>query len=381
MTFLAPHEYPRRLLLCVTGLTPQIVTETLFALAHSDPAFLPTEIHVITTGAGATLVKNALLHPNGGQFWALLKDYPQLGRPFFDENHIHVITNADGTPLDDIRTPEENAAAADAITSLMTQLTRDEDSALHVSIAGGRKTMGFFLGYAFSLYARPQDRLSHVLVSPPFESHPEFFFPPAQPRQLVKGENQFLDTADAKITLAEIPVVLLRHGVPQALREGRATYVETVKALNEALAPPRLIIDLPAQRVLCGQREVKLAPALLAWYAFWAQTALSGQAMRHWREIDPQEYLRWYRRLSNPLSEAYERIIKRLKDGLDEQIFTERNAKLERALKRTLGEAAKPYLLAREGKRPWQRRGLRLPPGAIQIIDCPEAKGDAWEAQ
>ena len=58
------------------------------------------------------------------------------------------------------------------ITNLIRAFTADPESALHVSIAGGRKTMGFFLGYALSLYGRAQDKLSHVLVSPPFESSP-----------------------------------------------------------------------------------------------------------------------------------------------------------------------------------------------------------------
>ena len=37
------HSYPRRILLCVTGLTPQILTETLYALAvQRQPPFVPT---------------------------------------------------------------------------------------------------------------------------------------------------------------------------------------------------------------------------------------------------------------------------------------------------------------------------------------------------
>jgi CRISPR-associated protein (TIGR02584 family) len=57
------------------------------------------------------------------------------------------------------------------------ELTADPDCAIHASIAGGRKTMGFYLGYALSLFGRPQDRLSHVLVSSPFESNQNFFYP------------------------------------------------------------------------------------------------------------------------------------------------------------------------------------------------------------
>jgi hypothetical protein len=55
-----PQDYPRRALLAVAGLSPQIVTETLYALAvRGEPRFLPTEVHIITgqriQAAGQTL--------------------------------------------------------------------------------------------------------------------------------------------------------------------------------------------------------------------------------------------------------------------------------------------------------------------------------------
>lgn len=177
--------FPRRILLAATGLSPQILTETLYALGVTPgegiAPFIPTEVHLITTTQGADIARTSLLHPDGGAFHALLADYPQLSHPTFNESNIHIIKDAADQPLADIRSPEENAQAADSITKLMSMLTRDGAAQLHVSIAGGRKTMGFYLGYAFSLFARPQDELSHVLVSSPFESHPEFFFPPATP--------------------------------------------------------------------------------------------------------------------------------------------------------------------------------------------------------
>ena len=90
---LQPHTYPRRILLCVTGLSPQIVTETLYALAVTQAApFIPTEIHLLATSDSAQKARKTLLHPDGGHFHALLKDYPQIGQPNFDENSIHVIS-------------------------------------------------------------------------------------------------------------------------------------------------------------------------------------------------------------------------------------------------------------------------------------------------
>ena len=59
-----PSAYPRRILLAVTGLSPQIVTETLYALAVApEPgarAFVPSEIHLVTTRSGAEKARLAL---------------------------------------------------------------------------------------------------------------------------------------------------------------------------------------------------------------------------------------------------------------------------------------------------------------------------------
>jgi hypothetical protein len=237
-----------------------------------------------------------------------------------------------------------------------------------VSIAGGRKTMGFYLGYAFSLFARPQDELSHVLVSAPFESHPEFFYPPAIPRRLPTRAGQHIDTADARITLARIPVVRLRHGQPQALLDGHASYGDTVAAIQQSLAPPHLRIDLPARRVQCGPTTIKLPPAQLAWLAWWAQQTLQQRGPQNWRSADAAAFLALYRRVVGTDAAALENAQKRLQGGMEKEFFEQNNAKLERALKAQLGLAATPYLLATSGQRPHTARSLRLQAQEITLI-------------
>lgn len=364
--------HPRRILLAVTGLSPQVVTETLYALGveagqGGEGAFAPTEVHLITTAQGAKIARTALLHPDGGQFHALLRDYPQLGHPTFNDAHIHTIHDAAGQPLADIRSPQENAAAADSITALMAQLTRDPQAQLHVSIAGGRKTMGFYLGYAFSLFARPQDTLSHVLVNSPFENHPDFFYPPATPRRLATQGGQHIDTAEARVTLARIPVVRLRHGQPQALLAGQASYGDTVAAIQQSLEPPSLHIDLPARRVQCGATPMSLPPAQLAWLAWWAQQTLHARGPQNWRSANAQEFLALYRRVVGIDAMAYEKAQTRLADGMEKEFFEQNNAKLERALKAQLGLTAAPYLLTTSGKRPHTARSLGLDAQAITL--------------
>ncbi len=223
-----PETYPRRVLVAVTGLSPQVVTETLYALAvQRRPPFIPTEVVLVTTRTGAEHAWLMLLSEDQGWFHRFCQDYGLTGIAFA-ENSIRILPDSQGNLADDIRTPEDNECAADYLADLVRELTQDPSCALHVSIAGGRKTMGYYLGYALSLYGRLQDRLSHVLISPPFESHPQFFYPTCAQRIIYALDKQQtpLDSSQAKVMLAEIPFVSLRHGLPEALLHGKARFSE-----------------------------------------------------------------------------------------------------------------------------------------------------------
>lgn len=367
-----PDDYPRRIFLAVTGMSPQIVTESLYALAvQRKPAFVPTEVHLLTTTDGAQQARAALLHRDGGHFRSLVEDYPILKGADFPEENIHVITDAHGQQLADIRTPEQNAAAADAITALVARLTQDAQSMLQVSIAGGRKTMGFYLGYAFSMFARPQDGLSHVLVSAPFESHPEFFYPPKTPRRLATRDGRHIDTGEAVVTLAEIPFVRLRHGLPDDLISGAASFSDTVIALQSSFAEPELILDMQAAKLYCGGIEVKLQPQLFAWYAWHAQRRKQLRADEnfvHWRDIKPEDFLAVYRRVAGPMAATYEKAVAQINTEV-ERFAQEKNAKINRILKQALGSTAGHYLITRTGKKPYTKHGLALNASCITVRD------------
>ncbi|MFN3630601.1 MAG: CRISPR-associated ring nuclease Csm6, partial [Casimicrobiaceae bacterium] len=200
----------KRVLLCVTGLSPQIVTETLYALATRTPAWVPDEIHLITTLRGQQNAQLRLLSEEPGWFARLLRDY-RLPPIDFGPSRIHVIQDRDGRALEDIRDDQDNDCAANTIANLVRQLTQQPQTELHASIAGGRKTMGYLLGAAMSLYGRPQDRLSHVLVAPQFESHPEFFYPTPYSRVITAlgPGGDALDCRNAAVWLGDIPFVRL----------------------------------------------------------------------------------------------------------------------------------------------------------------------------
>ncbi len=368
---ISPADFPRRILLAVSGLTPQIVTETLYALAADEFApFIPTEVHLITSAEGARRAELSLLSDDLGWFHKLCKDYHLPGVKF-DRTHIHVMRDAKSQPMNDIRSPADNRAAADFITAQVRSITADGGCALHASIAGGRKTMGFYLGYALSLFGRPQDRLSHVLVSEPFESSYDFFYPTPYSRVLQTRDGQLADTALAQVTLAEIPFVSLRHGLPTNLLAGVASFNDTVAAVNASMAPAQLVIDLPRQCILASGRKVALPPAELALLAVFARQTLQGLEPLAAPTKDvpdavwAKRYLREYQRITGSLADV-ESTERALKDGMDGNYFSQRKSKLERRLKTALGPAAAAYRISDGGTRP-RRYALSLGPDAVRF--------------
>jgi CRISPR-associated protein (TIGR02584 family) len=371
---LTPEHHSRRILLVATGLSPQVVTETLFHLCQQrQPPFVPSEIHLITTGEGAHRAELTLLHPSQGRFARFLGDFALVGKVAFHRDHIHVLRDADGEVMPDIRSDTDNTAAADAISERVRQFTADPGCALHVSLAGGRKTLGYYLGYALTLFGRPQDRLSHVLVSSPFENNHQFYYPPPVPEVLFTSENQPINTADARITLAEIPFVSLRHGLPQHLLDGQASYMETVNAARKSFAAPQLVVDYARRELRCGGETVVLPPQLFAWYAWLARRRKGvGGKGGHLRWTDAgviEDFLAEYRRVVGGMAHDLEEAARALHSGGEapKVFFEQKKSRVQRLLRSQLGFAARPYLVLTSGKRGEQRFGLGLAADQIEL--------------
>lgn len=369
-----PHAFPRRILLAVIGLTPQVLTETLYALAvrpaSGGVSFVPTEIRVVTTREGRERARLMLLDPDDGRFHQLCTEYRLDRRAIaFGDDSFHVVERG-GRPLADITDEADNTAVADTLSELVRELSADPDAAIHASLAGGRKTMGFYLGYALSLYGRPQDRLSHVLVNEPFSSAQEFYYPPAKPKRLVIRERP-VHTRDARIMMADIPFVRLRDGLPRRLVDGKASFSDTVSAAQRALRPPRLVVATAQRRVIAGGAGVTLAAAEFAFYAFLARRRAAGGDFVEWRTPGIADaYLREYRRTVDALSGNLERVEQRLARGADKAWFDERKAKVNRAIRDELGESlSRIYEIASEGARPDTRYGLRIDPDVIGFCE------------
>lgn len=349
-----PNDYPKRVLLAVSGMSPQIVTETLYSLAINKPEpFIPTEIHLITTVSGAKEARLQLLHPKTGKIQQLRDDY---GLPdiYFPEENIHIIEDYQALPLDDIKTPAQNEAAADYITAIVSDLTRHDDTAIHVSIAGGRKTMGYYLGYALSLYGRPQDRLSHVLVTDRYESLKDFFYPTPTSQVIYDRDNRALDAKEAEIMLAEIPFVRLRGGIPEHLLDRKIGFSESVYQARRLESGPLLEIDLKHKCFYAKGVRVKMTDINYGFYLWMIQQTVElNRSIRRKDAESNQDYansfLLVYERCMNEMKDK-EKTMKALSKGLEPQWISERMSAVKKSFEAAIGKhQAKSYTIESKG--------------------------------
>jgi CRISPR-associated protein (TIGR02584 family) len=258
-----------RILLSLCGLSPQVVTETLYALVVSGkPAWIPDEVHVITTRSGRLLLEERLLHPEKGYFHKFCQEFKVAGKIKFSSSMIHVVPGLDGE-LEDIRTAGDNQQLADYIMAIVKECTADSGTKLHASLAGGRKTMSLYLGMAMQFFARRDDILSHVLVAAPFENHPDFFFPPSKPVKLtvfdrLTGQPYQVDSSAARIELAELSFIRLRDRLPKKIAAEISfsrLVDQTQKNLDISSPGTAMLVFYPDEcRLMTSGSEISLTP-------------------------------------------------------------------------------------------------------------------------
>jgi CRISPR-associated protein (TIGR02584 family) len=107
----------RHLLIALLGRTPQVLTETLYALCV-DQGIPIAEVWAISTEEGRTAAMEKLLAPRDGRFYQMQKDYPApCGQVRFSAEQILVAQ--DGLlPLADIRSRQDSETFLELILRL-----------------------------------------------------------------------------------------------------------------------------------------------------------------------------------------------------------------------------------------------------------------------
>ena len=254
----------KEVLIFVAGTTPQIITETIYALIHQNPPINPDEIYVITTTHGKKLIKENLI--DSGRFKKFCKEF-NIPESILDEDAIVIVKGHNGNPLDDIKEADDNKSLGDFIASFVRDRAGDDKTRLHCSLAGGRKTMSFYMGSALQLFGRPWDKLYHVLVTPEFESNPDFYYKPKKDRVLKKNGKE-LHTRDAQIFLAELPFIRIKDKIPLNGKSFKELVEEGQKEIDTSLTQPFIFINLKERVVTIGEKDIEFKPFHLVFYAY-----------------------------------------------------------------------------------------------------------------
>ncbi len=292
-----PNDHPAHevVLLAVTGMSPAILTETIWALAHEQPPVVPDRVVVITTRRGRDQIEALLFTPRAElgdrSAWQCLRaglesldldlsDRLRFGTTANDVRVIATVDPADmrSSELADIRSPADNEAAADFILEQVRAIVENPDTALVASLAGGRKTMGALLYACMTLIGRDHDRLTHVLVNEPFETLPGFFFP-AQPGPALTDRSGATHLpSDARVELADVPFVPLRHLFDRDLGRRPGTFLRLVDqcrgSVRRRLADDiRLEVDPRRGGIQVNGQWVPLSPTEMLLVMFLADRA------------------------------------------------------------------------------------------------------------
>lgn len=231
----------REIVVVTGGVKPQVATETLYALARRpvDPIVPDKIVCVVTQGVAAGFGPEferqlARLRANLG----LAPGWRRDGDRLAGREGLFVVfpVGRDGAPIDDIRSDADAAAFGDLVCDVVRAETADPKTRVHLSLAGGRKTMSFHAGAALSLFGRAQDELSHVLVYPAdLERRDDFWFPGA-PHE--------------RVELALIPFIRLRERLDPALLARPMDYAAYVARINASASRAPLSLEL----ITCERR-------------------------------------------------------------------------------------------------------------------------------
>jgi len=181
-------------LIAVTGLSPAVLTETLWALAHDRiRPTIPDKVIVLTTLTGAQRMKDQLF--GADELWLTLR------RQLLGKNHatdlrldfaetpdrLKVFTRKSGgkrMELDRMDTLEETESVGDCLVEEIWNWVGRPDTRVLSSISGGFKTMSALMYAAMSVLGAPEDRILHVLVDDPFDGGTKpLYYWPDQPTQ------------------------------------------------------------------------------------------------------------------------------------------------------------------------------------------------------
>jgi hypothetical protein len=195
-----------------------------------------------------------------------------------------------------------------------------------------------------------------VLVTQDYEGNPDFFYPTPRSEIIYTRDNRPLDAAHAEVTLAEIPFIRLRDGLPARLLGGQAGFAETIDLAHRANQPPELVIDRVARELVANGIRFSVPPSLFAFYLWVIQRSVLEEKPlpkpdKINRFVYAAEFQRYYEDTVGD-SHDTEKTDVAMKEGMKLRFFQEKISRINSTLEGELGEhLARSFRIRKRGRR------------------------------
>jgi len=265
----------KNILLFSVGLSPQIVTESLYYHTQIKKRKIDS-IYIISDARGKQLVLEKLLDKKTGWFYRFLEEYNLKNQINFSKKNVYGLKKIDGELIVDLKTVDENNAAVNQIFSVIEHLT-DDDNRLIVCVAGGRKSMSVIVGQALQFYGREQDILTHIIVEDEIVGCPDFYYPTKNSNKIeFKGKK--IDTKTVKLFLDEIPFIRLRPILGTFINKNNSSLSSLVQRAQVEIEQmtDSVSIEVMADKLLVSGKKVHLPAKNLAIYTLFLTLSKEG---------------------------------------------------------------------------------------------------------
>lgn len=165
-----------RVLICLPGERPHLITQAVYGLATAEVPWIPDEVVVITSQRGAHEIQARLIHQPR---FAQLCQRIGVQAPKELELNIEVVGAGSGnhSRMPSLSQSQRQQEVSSFVLSKVQAITDQSNSELYVCLAEDSTAFSsFVLGQAMSMLGRPQDKLIEVRVDGATRSG-EFFYP------------------------------------------------------------------------------------------------------------------------------------------------------------------------------------------------------------
>jgi CRISPR-associated protein (TIGR02584 family) len=271
-------------LFMLVGLSPAVLSETLWALARTEPwrsERLPAKVHVLTTPQGLDRLMKALLLQRASEKGDDVEWGPNARELF------QVVGWPGEGPALVCQLPEshDDALSAEALLQRADRLYRSVAAAraqgcrIHLGLGGGFNADSHFAGNVMSMLGQARDRMSQVRVSAEFEDSPDFLHPDMLRQVRVLYDKDGVRLSDNRpnylsASAAEVRLIPLFFGVRQPTRTKAdpATSGSASSQPKLSFAGQILLLDLARENSLPPLKLCRAVNGPQLWFEFASES-------------------------------------------------------------------------------------------------------------